>query len=67
MSRAVQWFWRAWRGARVGASFAPPFPHPHTIDAALANAFMGDESTEAFQLRLDAAQEENAYMRRHNV
>jgi hypothetical protein len=36
-----------------------PFPRPHTIDAALANLTVGDESTEAFQARLEAAEEEN--------
>ena len=36
-----------------------PFPRPRTIDAALANLTVGDESTEAFQDRLQAAQEEN--------
>lgn len=75
MRRAAQWLqsrydhvshrvYSWWIGARA-PGLVVPFPHPHTIDAALANAFMGDESTEAFMLRLDAAQEENNYTRRH--
>lgn len=49
---------REWHGlGRDG--LLVPFPAPRTIDAALANLTVGDDSPEAFQDRLQAAQEEN--------
>lgn len=49
-----------WKGRPLWAPTPlVPFPHPRTIDAALANLTALDDSTEAFQDRLQAAEEEN--------